>query len=195
MCFNQTGDISTLNGSFPKLVDKFTYRGSSVSSTKTDIDTRLANEWTANDSLSVIYYFLFPTLLSRSLSTISSASPSPLRFLGFFFSSLVRSKYLSLVSLSFIILFHASFSYLVDLIVFRWVLRNSKYYLISRTFLSILANFSSALDEMISIFPLISSLSSLFLRSLGIVPSVKTIIDITVTLMFRNFFISQAKSW
>ena len=38
MCFNQTGDISTLNGSSLKLVDKFTYLGSSVSSTETDID-------------------------------------------------------------------------------------------------------------------------------------------------------------
>ena len=37
MCFNQRGDISTLNGSSLKLVDKFTYLGSSVSSTETDI--------------------------------------------------------------------------------------------------------------------------------------------------------------
>ena len=41
MCFNQTGDISTLNGSSLKLVDKFTYLGNSVSSTEKDIDTRL----------------------------------------------------------------------------------------------------------------------------------------------------------
>ena len=34
MCFNQTGDISTLNGSSLKLVDKYTYPGSSVSSTR-----------------------------------------------------------------------------------------------------------------------------------------------------------------
>ena len=39
MCFNQTGDIFTPNGSALKLVDKFTYLGSSVSSTNTDIDT------------------------------------------------------------------------------------------------------------------------------------------------------------
>ena len=39
MCFNQTDDISTLNGSSLKLVDKFTYIGSSVSSSETDIDT------------------------------------------------------------------------------------------------------------------------------------------------------------
>ena len=41
MCFNQRGDISTLNGSSLKLVNKITYLGSSVSSTKTDIDMRL----------------------------------------------------------------------------------------------------------------------------------------------------------
>ena len=54
MCFHQTGDISTLNGSSLKLVDKFTYQGSNVSSTETDIDTRLAKAWTAINSLSVI---------------------------------------------------------------------------------------------------------------------------------------------
>ena len=33
MCLNQRGDISTLNGSSLKLVDKFTYQGSRVSYT------------------------------------------------------------------------------------------------------------------------------------------------------------------
>ena len=51
MCFNLTGHISTLNSSTLKLVDKFTYLGSSVSSTKTDIDTRLAKAWTAINRL------------------------------------------------------------------------------------------------------------------------------------------------
>ena len=55
MCFNQTGNIYTLNGSSLKLVDKFTYLGSSISLTETDINTRLAKAWTANDSLSVIW--------------------------------------------------------------------------------------------------------------------------------------------
>ena len=55
MCFNQTGNISTLKGSSLKLVDKFTYLGSSVSSTETDINMRLAKTWTANHSLSVIW--------------------------------------------------------------------------------------------------------------------------------------------
>ena len=39
MRFNERGDISTLNGSSLKLVDKFTYFGSSVSSIETDINT------------------------------------------------------------------------------------------------------------------------------------------------------------
>ena len=55
MCFNQTGDISTLDGSSLKLVDKFTYLGSSISSTKKDIVTRLTKAWTAIDKLSIIW--------------------------------------------------------------------------------------------------------------------------------------------
>ena len=38
MCLNQIGDISTLNSCALKLIDKFTYLGSSVSSTETDIE-------------------------------------------------------------------------------------------------------------------------------------------------------------
>ena len=55
MCFNQRGDISTRNGSSLKLVDNFTYQGSSVSSTETDINTRLAKAWTVIDRLSVTW--------------------------------------------------------------------------------------------------------------------------------------------
>ena len=55
MCYNQTGDISTPDGTSLKLVDKFTYLGSSISSTVKDIDTRLTNAWTAIDRLSVIW--------------------------------------------------------------------------------------------------------------------------------------------
>ena len=46
MCFNQTGNISTLNGCTLKLVDKFTYLVSSVSSTETDINMQLRKAWT-----------------------------------------------------------------------------------------------------------------------------------------------------
>ena len=55
MCFNQTGDISTLGSSSLKLVDKFTYQGSSVTSTEKDIDTRLTKAWTVIGRLSVIW--------------------------------------------------------------------------------------------------------------------------------------------
>ena len=55
MCFNQRGNISILNGSSLKLVDKFTYQGSSVSSTEADINTLLAKAWTAINRLSVIW--------------------------------------------------------------------------------------------------------------------------------------------
>ena len=55
MCFNQTGDISTLEETSLKLVDKFTYLGSSVSSTKKDMDTQLTKAWTAIDKLLIIW--------------------------------------------------------------------------------------------------------------------------------------------
>ena len=55
MCFYQTGDISTRGGNSLKLVDKFTYLGSSVLSTEKDINTRPTKAWTVNDKLSVIW--------------------------------------------------------------------------------------------------------------------------------------------
>ena len=55
MCFNQTGDISQLDGTSLKLVDRFTYLGSSVSSTEKDINTQLTKAWTAIDKLSIIW--------------------------------------------------------------------------------------------------------------------------------------------
>ena len=55
MCYNQTGDISTLDGTPLKLIDKFTYLGSSVASTEKDIDTRLTKAWTAINRLSIIW--------------------------------------------------------------------------------------------------------------------------------------------
>ena len=55
MCYNQTGDISTQEGTALKLVDKFTYLGSSVESTEKDIKTRLAKALTAINRLSIIW--------------------------------------------------------------------------------------------------------------------------------------------
>ena len=66
MCFNQKGDISTLDGTSLKLVDKFTYLGSSVSSTKKDIDTRLTKAWTAIDRLSIIWKSNLTDKMKRS---------------------------------------------------------------------------------------------------------------------------------
>ena len=55
MCYNQTGDISTQDGTPLKLVDKFTYLGSSVSLTEKDIDTRLTKAWAAINRLSIVW--------------------------------------------------------------------------------------------------------------------------------------------
>ena len=56
MCYNQTGNITTLDGASLKLVDKFTYLGGSVSSTEKDIDSQLKKKaWTAIDRLSIIW--------------------------------------------------------------------------------------------------------------------------------------------
>ena len=55
MCFHQAGDIFTHDRTSLKLVDEFTYLGSSVSSTENDIDTRLTKTWTAINKLSVIW--------------------------------------------------------------------------------------------------------------------------------------------
>ena len=55
MCYNQTGDITTLDGANLKLVDKFTYLGCSVSSTEKDIDTWLTKAWAAINRLSIIW--------------------------------------------------------------------------------------------------------------------------------------------
>ena len=66
MCYNQTGDISTLEGTSLKLVDKFTYLGSSVSSTEKDIDTRLTKAWTAIDRLLIIWKSDLTNKMKRS---------------------------------------------------------------------------------------------------------------------------------
>ena len=52
---HKTGNITTLYGASLRLVDKFTYLGSSVSSTENDIDTRLTKAWSAIDRLSIIW--------------------------------------------------------------------------------------------------------------------------------------------
>ena len=51
MCFNKEGAISTSNGGPLKLVDKFTYLSSRISSTESDVNMCLAKAWTAIDWL------------------------------------------------------------------------------------------------------------------------------------------------
>ena len=51
MCFNQKGDVSTLNVGSLKLEDKFTYLRSSVSLIENDINVQLVKAWSAINSL------------------------------------------------------------------------------------------------------------------------------------------------
>ena len=66
VCYNQIGDISTLDGTSLKLEDKFTFFGSSFSSTEKDIDTRLTKAWTAIDRLSTIWKSNLTDKMKRS---------------------------------------------------------------------------------------------------------------------------------
>ena len=74
MCFNQRGDISTLNGSSLKLVDKFTYLGNSVLSTETNINMRRAKAWTAIARLSVIGKSDLTNKIKRSFFQVAVVS-------------------------------------------------------------------------------------------------------------------------
>ena len=53
--FNEKGDISTLKCGSLKLEDKFTYLGSCVSSTESDINIPLAKARNAIDRLSIMW--------------------------------------------------------------------------------------------------------------------------------------------
>ena len=70
----QTGDISTLDGTSLKLVDKFTYLGSSISSTEKDIDTRLTKAWTAIDKISIIWKSNLTDKMKRSFFQVAVVS-------------------------------------------------------------------------------------------------------------------------
>ena len=66
MCYNQMGNITTLDGASLKLIDKFTYLGSSVSSTENNIDTQLTKAWTAINRLSIIWKSDLTNKMKRS---------------------------------------------------------------------------------------------------------------------------------
>ena len=67
MCYNQTDDVTTLDGTPLKLVDKFTFRGSSVSSTEKNIDTRLTKAWATINRLSIIWKSDLTDKMKRSI--------------------------------------------------------------------------------------------------------------------------------
>ena len=77
MCFNQAGDISTLDGTSLKLVDKFSYLGSSVSSTEKDIDTRLTKAWTVIDKLLIEWKSNLTDKMKRSFFQAAVVSILP----------------------------------------------------------------------------------------------------------------------
>ena len=70
MCYNLTGDISTLDGTSLKLVDKFTYIGSR----EKDIDTRLTKAWTAIGRLSIIWKSDLTDKMKRSFFHVAVVS-------------------------------------------------------------------------------------------------------------------------
>ena len=66
MSYNHRSDISTLDRTSLKRVDKFTFLGGSVSSTEKDIDTRLTKARTAIDRLSIIWKADLTVKMKRS---------------------------------------------------------------------------------------------------------------------------------
>ena len=55
MCFNRKGDTPALNGDSLKLVDKFLYLGSRITSIENDINMRRVKAWPDIDRLSIIW--------------------------------------------------------------------------------------------------------------------------------------------
>ena len=69
-----SSNISTRDGTSLKLVDKFTYQGSSVLSTEKDIDTQLTKACTAIDKLLIIWKSELTDKMKRSFFKIAFVS-------------------------------------------------------------------------------------------------------------------------
>ena len=67
MCYNQTGDISTLDGTTLKLVDNSPTLEAVSHQPKNDINIRLTKAWTAIDKLSIILKSNLTDKMKRSL--------------------------------------------------------------------------------------------------------------------------------
>ena len=72
-------------------------------------------------------------------------------------------------------------------------LSDSKSPQVSRTLLSILADFNNTKIRIVFTCPLISKASSLFINPLGIIPNASTTISTTVAFMFHKSFSSLAR--
>ena len=105
-----------------------------------------------------------------------------------FFSSLARSRNFS------IIIFLASFSHQLWLMVFHLNLSDSKSPQVFRILLSILVNLNNVVVWMVLICPLISYFTSPLSKSLGTVPRALITIGIAITLIFHCFLCSLARS-
>ena len=114
-----------------------------------------------------------------------------------FFSSLARSRYLSLFSnyVFLLLLFYYLYSFLLQhwLIYFLWSLSNNKSPHVSRTIISILADLNVVI-WIASTRRLISKFTSACTYSLVTAPSVPITIGITVTFMLHRFYSSVASS-
>ena len=73
--------------------------------------------------------------------------------------------------------------------VFSWKLSGSKSPQVSRTLLSILANLNNAVIWMVFARSLISNSSSPLIKPFEIIQSAPITINITISLMFHNFFL------
>ena len=104
------------------------------------------------------------------------------------------TDYIYKLLLSLLLYFMLVFHTISNWRYFHWSLCNRKSPQVSRTLLSILADFNSSVVWMVSILLLISSSSSLFPRFWIIVSRTPTMIGITVTLIIHTFFSSLARS-
>ena len=80
-----------------------------------------------------------------------------------------------------------SFSYQLKLMVFPWILSDSKSPYVSRTLLSILVILNNVVFWMITTRPITSKSSSPFNNPLVTIPKATITIDIIVPFMFHNF--------
>ena len=65
MSFKKKRNISTRNGKPLKPVEQFTYLGGNISSTDSDVNTRIAKAWSATNKVSVIWRSDLPGKLKR----------------------------------------------------------------------------------------------------------------------------------